>query len=166
MNTGQRIAQLRKARGWTQAALAKQAGLSNSAIAMYETGRRRPDADALQRIARALEISTADLAAEEMTPTETAAASTVDSADGAGQPDHAAHAQHAVPVDPGYAQRPSAEVHDPYVSLDLTRDEARVILFLRMHPDWMPFFRAFITAEPRRQEQLRKAWDLIHRFQN
>jgi transcriptional regulator with XRE-family HTH domain len=165
VSTGQRIAQLRKARGWTQAALAARAGLSSSTIAMYETGRRTPDAQTLARIAKALDVSLADLgAAADPADVPASSAGSPDARSAAAQPSErslAAEANAAVSA----ASEPQPQA-DPYVTLDLTRDEARIILFLRLNPDLMPFFRAFVTAEPRRRQQLLKTWDLIHRFQN
>ena len=39
---GARIAVLRRAKGWNQSDLAKQLGVSSSAVGMYEQGRREP----------------------------------------------------------------------------------------------------------------------------
>lgn len=44
---GLRIALCRKARGMSQAALAKRLGVSPSAVGMYEQGRREPSCDIL-----------------------------------------------------------------------------------------------------------------------
>ncbi|SFU46729.1 helix-turn-helix domain-containing protein [Alicyclobacillus macrosporangiidus] len=56
MSTGSRIAHLRRARGLTQAQLASAAGVSASTIAMYETGRRTPDPEHLDKLAAALGV--------------------------------------------------------------------------------------------------------------
>ncbi len=56
MDIGQKIYDLRRARGLTQAQLAKMVGVSEAAIRAYETGRRRPKQAHLERIAAALEI--------------------------------------------------------------------------------------------------------------
>lgn len=55
---GQRIADLRRARGMNQDELAELALLSRISIARYETGKIEPGAKALGRIADALEVST------------------------------------------------------------------------------------------------------------
>lgn len=51
----------RMSRHITQAELAKRIGVSSSAIAMYETGKREPDLDLCESIADALNISMHDL---------------------------------------------------------------------------------------------------------
>ena len=55
---GNRIAEIRRARGLSQDELAELATLSRISIARYETGKIEPGAKALGRIAEALEIST------------------------------------------------------------------------------------------------------------
>lgn len=55
---GQRIAQLRKARGWTQAELAARAGVHPNYITLLETGRRPdPGITLVCKLARALGVS-------------------------------------------------------------------------------------------------------------
>lgn len=54
---GAHIAQLRKARGMTQAELARAIGVSTPAIFAYELGERRPSVLVLSKIARAFSIS-------------------------------------------------------------------------------------------------------------
>ncbi|MDB5162662.1 MAG: putative Transcriptional regulator, family [Candidatus Saccharibacteria bacterium] len=51
-----RIAELRKARGFTQERLASEASLDRVAIANIETGKRRPTVTTVYRIAQALRI--------------------------------------------------------------------------------------------------------------
>ena len=55
---GNRIAEIRKARGLNQDELAELATLSRISIARYETGKIEPGAQALGRIAQALDVST------------------------------------------------------------------------------------------------------------
>lgn len=51
---GERIAQLRKSKGLSQAKLAKALGLSASTIAMYEQGRREPSVSILVALVNVL----------------------------------------------------------------------------------------------------------------
>ncbi len=52
-----RVAELRKARGWTQEELAERAGVGRVTIARIESGRnRRVDLDVLERLAGAFEV--------------------------------------------------------------------------------------------------------------
>jgi len=53
-----RLKELRKTKDITQEELAKQLQLSPSTIGMYETGRREPDFETLQRIADYFHVST------------------------------------------------------------------------------------------------------------
>ena len=55
---GVRIAALRRQKKLSQQALARQVGVSASAIGMYEQGRREPDCGTLVKLAAALEAST------------------------------------------------------------------------------------------------------------
>lgn len=54
---GERIAQLRRRRGLSQAKLACALGLSTSTIAMYEQGRREPSVSVLIALADALGVT-------------------------------------------------------------------------------------------------------------
>lgn len=54
---GERIAQLRQSKGLSQAKLAKALGLSTSAIAMYEQGRREPSVSILVALADTLGVT-------------------------------------------------------------------------------------------------------------
>ncbi|GLB33026.1 hypothetical protein LAD12857_49490 [Lacrimispora amygdalina] len=56
MNPGEKIQELRKEKGLTQAELAKKAGLSEISIRKYEKGDRKPKIETLRCIAGALEI--------------------------------------------------------------------------------------------------------------
>ena len=58
INTGERIKELRKQRGLNQDQLAELASLNRVTVAKYEAGRVEPGAQALARIADALEVST------------------------------------------------------------------------------------------------------------
>ena len=47
---GEKIKELRKSAGMTQAELAEKAGISASAVGMYEQGRREPDGQTILRL--------------------------------------------------------------------------------------------------------------------
>jgi putative transcriptional regulator len=61
MKIGMRIAQARKARGWTQEGLAERSGLHKQTISEWERGNRTPSIDALAKLADALEVPLQDL---------------------------------------------------------------------------------------------------------
>jgi transcriptional regulator with XRE-family HTH domain len=144
MNLGDRIASLRRAKGWTQAKLAETAGLSPSAVSMYETNRRHPDDKALDKLARAFGMSV-DALTQPETCDEVAAASHQDS---------------------GTTYSPPSYVADRgLTTLTLSRDEARFILFLRMNPRAKSFLESYMFADEAKREQLEKTWRLIHDFQ-
>jgi len=156
---GERIAQLRKERGLTQAKLAERARLSTSAIAMYETNRRQPDERTLAQIAEALGVEMAQIAPH-LTAAAAPASRQAKPAPNESHPDDRA----ATAPEPNREER---EVDDaPGVTqLVLTKDEARLILFVRMHPDAMPFLQSYVTADPDKRRQLERAWRLIQAFQ-
>ena len=54
---GERIALLRRGRGWNQAELARRLHISTSAVGMYEQGRREPSLEGLVKLAAVLEVS-------------------------------------------------------------------------------------------------------------
>ena len=58
---GQRIASLRKARGFTQVQLAERLGVAQQTLAHYEAGRLRLLAGALPRLAEYLDVSVEEL---------------------------------------------------------------------------------------------------------
>lgn len=58
---GQRLARIRKQRGFTQVRLAKEMGLIQSLVSDYETNRLRLSADMAVRFALALGVSTDEL---------------------------------------------------------------------------------------------------------
>ncbi|MCL6444870.1 MAG: helix-turn-helix domain-containing protein, partial [Alicyclobacillus sp.] len=173
MSLGARIAALRKAKGWTQAVLAQQTELSPSTIAMYETNRRTPNAEALHKLAEALGVTESDLqlpepatepsvaAASESAaglasdPPETSLTQTADSATPIASTDAVNSANDAVAAtDPG----------KPRTQLMLTHEEAKIILFLRMNPSCRPFIESYIRSDARQREQLSKTWRLIQEF--
>jgi transcriptional regulator with XRE-family HTH domain len=55
---GQRLRELRKGRGWTQAQLATQLGVDRAVVGNYELGLHYPAIPVLVKIARILEVST------------------------------------------------------------------------------------------------------------
>lgn len=61
MSTGDRITKARKAAGLTQAQLAEKIGRARTAIANYESGLREPDAQVLEAIAKALDVTVQSL---------------------------------------------------------------------------------------------------------
>ena len=65
MTTGDRIRNARKKAGLTQKELGEKLGVTGSLIGIYETNRRKPKPDTLQRMADALGISYVDLLSDE-----------------------------------------------------------------------------------------------------
>jgi transcriptional regulator with XRE-family HTH domain len=58
---GQRIARIRKEKGYTQVELAKKIGLVQTLITDYERDRLRPHPEMIVRFAKALEVTTDEL---------------------------------------------------------------------------------------------------------
>lgn len=58
---GERLARLRKERGFTQKEFAEKTGLIQALISDYERGKLRLNADMILRFSSALEVSTDDL---------------------------------------------------------------------------------------------------------
>lgn len=58
---GQRLARIRRERGFTQVELAEKTGLVQTLVSDYERGKLRLNADMILRLATALEVSTDDL---------------------------------------------------------------------------------------------------------
>jgi transcriptional regulator with XRE-family HTH domain len=58
MSLRDRVHQLRKERGWSQAELASRIGADAGQISRYENGRITPSADAVVRLAEAFDVST------------------------------------------------------------------------------------------------------------
>lgn len=67
IKTGNLIAQCRKEKGLTQAALAEQLGVSDRAVSKWETGRSLPDADNMLELSRILGITVDELLKGEKT---------------------------------------------------------------------------------------------------
>ena len=57
LNLGNRVRQLRDAKGWTQEVMAERAALDRSYIAGIEAGLRNPSAKAVGKVARGLGVS-------------------------------------------------------------------------------------------------------------
>jgi len=57
MSIGERIAELRDGRGWTQEQLAALLGISRASLSHYEKNRREPDSAALTKIADVFKVS-------------------------------------------------------------------------------------------------------------
>jgi len=57
----EQLARLRKLKGYSQRALAKESGVSPATIYELENGRRRPNPSTLRKLAQALEVEVADL---------------------------------------------------------------------------------------------------------
>jgi transcriptional regulator with XRE-family HTH domain len=58
---GQRLARLRKERGWTQKQIAERTGLIQELVSNYETDKLRLNADMILRFAEVLDISADEL---------------------------------------------------------------------------------------------------------
>lgn len=61
---GKNIAQLRKAQGLKSSQLASMAGVKQPYISAIENGKKTPSVDVLQRIAKALDVTTSELLGE------------------------------------------------------------------------------------------------------
>jgi transcriptional regulator with XRE-family HTH domain len=61
LNLGQRVRELRKARGWTLDQAAGQAGLARSTLSKIENGQMSPTYDAVKKLADGLKISVPQL---------------------------------------------------------------------------------------------------------
>ncbi len=57
MNYGNRIAELREKKGWTQEELSSTIGISRAALSHYEKNRRKPDLDILSQLADVFHVS-------------------------------------------------------------------------------------------------------------
>lgn len=190
--TGENIASLRKALGYTQAKLAQAAGISTSAVAMYETNRRQPDDATMALLAQtlgtdvsALMGSSSEASAPPQSPSPRSASTSAAIAPKSSKkssvvkgspavnktastiepfsPEPTAATDHAAPVPP--AQTPAHKPDAGWTNLALSRDEARFILFMRMHPDTLPFLQEFMNVDAQKRKQIEKAWRLIQAFQ-
>lgn len=61
MDIGKRITQVREEKGLSQSALAREMGVSQSAVSQIEAGERNPSYEMLRQIANALKVSVAHL---------------------------------------------------------------------------------------------------------
>lgn len=61
MDLGQRVRDLRKAKGWTLEQAAAQAGLARSTLSKIENGQMSPTYDALKKLAQGMEMSVPQL---------------------------------------------------------------------------------------------------------
>lgn len=57
MNYGNRIAELREKKGWTQEELSSTIGISRAALSHYEKSRRKPDFETLSQLADIFHVS-------------------------------------------------------------------------------------------------------------
>ena len=64
---GERVRDLREARGMTLDALAKEAGVSRKTIVNVQSGKHSPSLEKLAQIAAALGVSVSDLVSDEAT---------------------------------------------------------------------------------------------------
>jgi transcriptional regulator with XRE-family HTH domain len=165
MNLGEQIASLRKAKGWTQARLAAEAGLSASAIAMYETNRRHPDRAAMDKLAKALGASLEPAGQPPMNHATQASALQAAAATAPSRRSAAESTGLSTDASNGSSAAESKPSSSGLTHLALTREEARFILFLRMNPRSRVFLESYILADERKRQQLEKAWRLIQDFQ-
>lgn len=176
MSIGQRIAELRKAKGWTQAQLAKQTQLSASTIAMYETNRRSPDDGALEKLASAFQIHTGKLLEQPSSEKpQSEPSKKLEPSYETVAPSYQRVEQVVTSYDepqretslPNNSQTPSETHHEHGINLNhfaLSTQEARIILFLRMNQDTVQFIESYITADRSKREQLEATWRLINEF--
>ena len=61
-----KIQELRKALGWSQAELARRASLNATTVGLFENGRLRPYQSQVEKLAKALGMPSNDLSNEEM----------------------------------------------------------------------------------------------------
>lgn len=57
LDLGQKVRRLRESRDWSQAELARRAGVTKSAISTYELGIRTPSADVVRSFAKVFGVS-------------------------------------------------------------------------------------------------------------
>lgn len=76
MNFGERLRQIRKEKGLTQAEVAKLLSIGESTVSFYESGKRQPDYKTLVRLSEVFKVSTDFLLGKTnlRTPIETIAA--------------------------------------------------------------------------------------------
>jgi transcriptional regulator with XRE-family HTH domain len=71
MSLGERLSQLRKKTNWTQDDVARKLGIARTTYAMYEQGRREPDAETLSQLAELFEVTVDYLLGRENVPDNT-----------------------------------------------------------------------------------------------
>ncbi|TCZ77505.1 XRE family transcriptional regulator [Paenibacillus albiflavus] len=71
MSYGNRIAELREERGWTQEYLAALLKITRAALSHYEKNRRKPDFETLTQLADLFQVSTDYLIGRTAIPTNT-----------------------------------------------------------------------------------------------
>lgn len=69
MNFGERLRQIRKEKGLTQAEVAKLLSIGESTVSFYESGKRQPDYETLVRLSEAFKVSTDFLLCKTNIPT-------------------------------------------------------------------------------------------------
>lgn len=68
MNTGEKIAKLRNSRGWSQPKFAEQMSVSQSTVAMWESGKRKISAEDLLKVSQLFHVTTDYLLGNNQTP--------------------------------------------------------------------------------------------------
>lgn len=71
MKYGNRIAELREKKGWTQEELAASIGITRAALSHYEKNRRKPDFETLMQLADIFEVSIDYLIGRTLNPKST-----------------------------------------------------------------------------------------------
>lgn len=137
VTVAEQLATIRKQKGLSQAKLARETGLSASTIAMYETNRRSPDLATLKRLARALDVETEALAGQSATSqTATEEEQTV-----------------------------QEQTVNTELTLQVSPEEARILLAMRMSPVISNFLLSYVTATEEERERLARTWQVIRSFQ-
>lgn len=155
------MAEIRKQQGLTQAALAQMAGVSTSSIAMYETNRRQPDTATIHALAKALKVR------NNLFGIRTIPASEQHSPIQEETPGTTSRRMATTRVAAAEGEKPHSQRADSgWTNLALSRDEARFILFMRMHPDSKEFLSAYMNADDQKRKQIEKAMRLIQAFQS
>lgn len=70
MQIAEKLKKIRKERGFTQKRLAEKAGLAEVTIRQYESGKREPKYETVEKLAKALEISAAELTGDYSPPAD------------------------------------------------------------------------------------------------
>lgn len=187
MTVAEQLATIRKQKGLSQAKLARETGLSASTIAMYETNRRSPDLDTLQRLARALDVETKALAGPSATSqTATVPEPTVEQS----PPGIAARGpEDELSLSSAFEQAVSSlsanhtkSINDTQsvnhtnlasrsnpvnteLTLQVSPEEARILLAMRMSPAISNFLLSYVTATEEERERLERTWQVIRSFQ-